>query len=178
MNTDGAGGTKKRVRGGQGWVQAGSGDEWDTDEAQTRSLGKMLSGPSVQKQADQDGDDIHGIRLANRSKDGGPEDLPFTPPVLDPNDPTRYSQIEAVSSSQNLVSPNPTSPLRTLLQTTSTSSPSSLHSTRPYAASPEPYHVRGGSDDLYEGHGEGRQDSGSVSIRTFHTGTKFIESLE
>lgn len=206
MNADSAnsGGkrTKKGVRGGQGWVQAGSGDEWDTDSggegggAQTRSLGQSLSGPSMQKQVGQDRDDIHGIRLADRSssitKDGGPEDLPFTPPILDKNGPARYSQVESVSSSQNLVSPNPypsslppSFPLRTAptrLQTADSltpSSPSSLHSTRLYNASPEPYHVRGGSDDLHEGHGEARQDSGgSVSIRTFHTGTKFIESLE
>ena len=194
MNTDNAGGskrTKKGVRGGQGWIQAGSGDDWDTEsgaegaEAQTRSIGGMLSGSPVQKQVDQDGDDLPGIRLADRSSilkdDEGPQDLPFTPPVLDENSPVRYSQIESVASSQNLVSSNLLRMAPTRLQIPDSPSPSShdsLHSARRYGASPEPYHVRGGSDDLYESHGGGRRDSGNVSIRTFHTGTKFVESLE
>ena len=192
MNKDNTGRgkrTKKGVRGGQGWIQAASGD-WDTDsgaegaEVQTRSIGEMLSRSPMQKQVDQDGDDLHGIRLADRSSivrdDEGPQDLPFTPPVLDENSPVLYSQVESVASSQNLVSPNPLRIAPTRLQIPDSPSPSShdsLHSARRYGASPEPYHVRAGSDDLYEGHGGGRRDSGNVSIRTFHTGTKFIESL-
>lgn len=197
--------TKKGSRGGQGWVQASSGDEWDLEAdsevgpAQTRSLG-----PSV--------------RLAERSA-GGPVDAPFIPPQPIAPQP-RYAQADSVSSIHDLVnisnrssrtdepygtrSPTPSSSYHasrksppglglktapTRLQTADSliTSPTSSDAhgyggehDRAYNASPEPY--TRGSQDHAGGRqivGEERQDSGgSVSVRTFHTGTKFIESLE
>jgi hypothetical protein len=168
--TDGKSGRES----GRGWIRA-SGDEWETDangvhEVQTRSLSGL--------QTPKDTGEVHGIRLADRSmaRDDGSLDRPFQP---------TYSSN---SSMQDLYSPYASSsappPLHTAvtrLQTASSLSPSSSSLSASYAArtlsgSPEPY-ATGSADDLRPNNG--RQFSGeSISTRTSHTGTKFVESLE
>jgi hypothetical protein len=173
---DGARKAKTDGKSGRGWIQA-SGDEWETDangahEVQTRSLSGLQT-PNT--------GEVHGIRLADRSMagDDSPLDRPFQAPQ-----PTYSSN----SSMQDLYSPYASSstppPLRTAvtrLQTASSLSPSSSSLSASYAArtlsgSPEPF-ATGSADDLRPNNG--RQFSGeSISTRTSHTGTKFVESLE
>lgn len=176
--------TKNRSKSGQGWVQA-SGDEWEIgidgeNEVQTRSLSSQ--------QTPRDIGEFQGIRLADRSiaRDGGSVNFPFQPPQ------PPYTQSNSTSSVQNLYNPYTASstppPLRTpvtRLQTTDSVSPSSpsiisaSSAARALSGSPEPY-ATGSIDDLRpKGERQFSTQSGaSISTRTSHTGTKFIESLE
>lgn len=173
--------SKKGDNSGQGWIEAGSGDEWEPDmdgenEVQTRSL----SGPQMQRGIGE----VHGIKLADRSKDGSPVDLPFQLPQMP------YSQTDSTSSVllyNPFTSPSTPPTLRTAvtrLQTADSLSPSSASSLAPSATaraltrSPEPYATS--AEDIYPS-GErhfSTQSGGTISTRTSHTGTKFIESLE
>lgn len=168
--------TKKGNKGGHGWIQASGeeGDDWDADmdgetEVQTRYL-------QFQKNV---GD---GIKLTDRSitRDGS-ADSSFRPPQL--------PYAESDSSSQDLYNPyssfSKPIPLRTAvtrLQTEDSLSPSSpsfvsgSSAPRALSGSPEPY-ATGSVDDLRP-NPERQFSGGTISTRTSHTGTKFIESLE
>jgi len=182
--TDQSDGGNKTKKSGQGWVQA-SGDEWETNidgenEMRTRSLSSQ--------QTPRDVGGFHGIRLTDRSiaRDGGSVDLPFQPPQ------PPYIQSNSTSSVQDLYNPYAASstppPLRTLvtrLQTAdslSLSSPSILSASsaaRALSGSPEPYATDSIDDLRPKGERQfSTQSGGSISIRTSHTGTKFVESLE
>lgn len=166
--------SKKGGKSGKGWIQAGSEDESE-NEVQPRSIS------GLQKQRDVG--EVHSIRLADRltARDDGHVDPPFRPPQ------TPYSETDSTSSVRlyNPYTPSSTPPpLRTAvtrLQSADSPSPSSatslaLSSTaRALSGSPEPY----AADSIDDIHPPGeRQDSGgSISTRTSHTGTKFIESL-
>jgi hypothetical protein len=166
--------TKKGNKSGHGWIQASGeeGDEWDAD---------MDGETEVQTQFQKNVGD--GIKLTDRSitKDGS-ADSPFRPPQLP------YAESDSSSCTQDLYNPyssfSKPIPLRTAvtrLQTEDSLSPSSpsfmsgSSAPRALSGSPEPY-ATGSVDDL---HNPERQFSGgTISTRTSHTGTKFIESLE
>jgi len=168
--------SQKRNKGGQGWLQAESGDEWD---GETEVQAQPLSRTEMQKDA---GD----IQLTDRSiaKDDDPVDLSFQPPQVP------YSETNSTSSVllyNPFISSSAPRPLRTAvsrLQTADALSPSSASlapssTMRALDGSPEPY-TTGSLDDIQplgERHFS-MQSGGSVSTRTSHTGTKFIESLE
>jgi hypothetical protein len=184
-NENGTTRSKKGGKNGKGWVQAGSGDNWEhvlrgENEVQTRSL----SAPRTQKNTGGD----HSIRLADRSvaKDGGPVNPPLQPPRLP------YSERDDQSASSELLyspftssSPPPLRTAVTRLQTQDSFSPSSAtlassSTVRALTGSPEPYRVGSMDDDIRSPNERhfSIQSGGSVSTRTSHTGTKFIESLE
>jgi hypothetical protein len=181
-----------RNRAGQGWIQARSGDDWDSDtDRETAARTRGLSGSTPQV-AQRDVGEAHGIRLTDRliPRDGIPLDLPFHPPQ------TRYSHVDSNSSIHSLYNSAsydldasstwkpPASLLApTRLNTSESLAPSSFSvspsPTPQRAGSPEPY-TSGSTDDVPTDnpHFSTQSGSGSVSVRTFHTGTKFIESLE
>ncbi|KIM87379.1 hypothetical protein PILCRDRAFT_814889 [Piloderma croceum F 1598] len=169
--------SKKGGKSGKGWIQAGSEDESE-NEVQPRSIS------GLQKQGDVE--EVHSIKLADRStaRDDGPIDPPFRPPQ------TPYSQTDSTSSVRlyNPYTPSSTPPpLRTAvtrLRSTDSPSPSSASSlalsstARVLSGSPEPY----AADSIDDIHPPGERhfstnSGGSISTRTSHTGTKFIESL-
>jgi hypothetical protein len=172
---------KNGGKGGRGWIRAGSGDDWETSADGESEMQKgSLSGPQTQR----DAGEHHGIRLADRSIARG-VDAPFHPPQ------PPYAQTNSTSSVflENPYTPSSTPPpLRTPVtrfQTTDTLSPSSATSlasssaARALSGSPEPYAT--GSVDEMHTPGDRHfslQSGGSISTRTSHTGTKFIESLE
>lgn len=168
--------SKKGGKSGKGWIQAGSEDESE-NEVQPRSIS------GLQKQGDV-GED--SIRLAERStaRVDSPVDSPFRPPQ------TPYSETDSTSSVRlyNPYTPSPTPPpLRTAvtrLQSTDSPSPSSVSSlvlsstARALSGSPEPYAADSINDIHPLGERHSSTNSGaSISTRTSHTGTKFIESL-
>jgi len=166
--------TKKGGKRGRGWVQA-SGDEWGTqNEVQTRSLSGLQTPKDVR--------DVHGIRLSDRSmaNDGGPFDHPSQPlhPSYSSNSSVQELYIPFVSSSTM-----PPLHIVTTLSPHSPSSPSLLSTSsaaRALSGSPEPY-ATGPADNDLRPDGERQlsaESGGSISTRTSHTGTKFIESLE
>lgn len=178
-----------RNRGGQGWVQAGFGDDWDSDrETHPRAL------PDSAAQSQRDVGEAHGIRLTDRSisKDGGPVDLPFQLPQ------PRYSQAGSTSSFRSLYDlasydfdassswkPPASHMAPTRLPTSEFLTPPSPSSVS-VSPSPTPLRATSSGPHMITGdvfHTDGRHfstqsGSGSVSVRTLHTGTKFIESLE
>ena len=171
---------KNGGKGGKGWIRAGSADDWETNAAGESEMQKRsLSGPQTR-----DAGGRHGIRLADRSI-AGDVDAPFRPPQ------PPYAQTNSTSSVflENPYTPSSTPPpLRTAVtrfQTADTLSPSSATSlasssaARALSGSPEPYAT--GSGDEMHTPGDRHfslQSGGSISTRTSHTGTKFIESLE
>jgi len=176
--------SKKGGRSGKGWIQAGSGDESESDmnggnEVQTRSLS------GLQKQKDVG--EVHSIRLADRSttRDDSPVDLSFRPPHAPYSDTDSTSSVLLYNPYTSSSTPPPLRTAVTRLQTADSLSPSSASSlaasptARALSGSPEPY-ATGLVDDIHPP-GERHfsiQSGGSISTRTSHTGTKFIESLE
>jgi len=168
---------KKGGKSGKGWIQTGSDDESE-NEVQSRSISGLQKQGSV--------GEVYSIKLADRStaREDGPIDPPFRPPQ------TPYSETDSTSSVPlyNPYTPSSTPPpLRTAvtrLQLADSPSPSSASSlalssaARALSGSPESY----AADSIDDIHPPGERhfstnSGGSITTRTSHTGTKFIESL-
>jgi len=172
---------KKGSKSGRDWLQA-PGEEWEADMNGTNVQTRSLSG----LQNPHDTGEPRGIRLADHrsiSKD----DSPLHPPFQASQQSYSSSSNSSVQDIHNpftrsSMTPSPLHIAVTRLQTEnsfvpSESSPSLLSTTtRALTGSPDPYAI-GSADDLHS-QGERQVSQGTISTRTLHTGTKFIESLE
>jgi len=164
---------QKRTKGdrtGPGWVQQGSGDEWDYGSDEEGTPGFTMIG---------------GARVAGLSPNTPPLDTPFHPPQISPSNSNSYSSIQFDPHAPGLASyanPSQASPIPSRRPTIETQMESSsargvgtpLRTTTP---DPIPGHAHIDLEGTGDRNGNGKRDSGTSSVRTFTGGTKFLEGL-
>lgn len=166
-------GTKVKMgKGGQGWVQAGSGDEWDDDSGDERRRTEGL--PQLREVSGQ----VPQVGLSPAF------DKPFSTTIFSSYPTSESNSSDRVDlhalpglSYKDGQSPSPQSTLPNIHTQISSASSSGAPSPAPIrTASPEP--IPGSStDNLADKDGRKFSTQSVVSVRTFQGGTKFIESL-
>lgn len=164
-------GTRMKLgRGGQGWVQASSGDEWDSDSGnegggRPRQVGRQLSEVAAQR-----GPVTQSIPL----------DTPFRPPVssfssMDSTSTVHFDPHAVVNLPYSKDSfPAPQPPLLDTHTRLSSAASSSAPSPIARTDSPEPFSA---SSPTAARISDERRNSSTQSARTFTGGTKFLEGL-
>lgn len=159
---------KRERGGGHGWVQAGSGDEWDSefgnDEGRRRHSGHIVT-PTIK-------DDFTKFTPPTSRPDS-----PFRPPPAGTSDSSYEMSNSTVRF--DLVQSVPQLPYRDPRSGPSQSSsgvlPPAFQPIPPRTASPEP--LAGTSGDTGSGRPFSTHAQSDRSMRTLGGGTKFIESI-
>jgi hypothetical protein len=169
-------GSSRRNRGEHGWMQAGSGDQWDLNLVQEYS---QPGGPSREA--------VQSRTLGSNSSTNSSLDPPFRPPTLAYVQPqSSTSSVLELKLPGPLFKPNSYAPI-TLVNPESSMAASTY--TLPRSSSPETTHSPSKNDGVYTPPNEfddkqrlwSRSNVSSPTPntpgRTFHGGSKFIESL-
>ncbi|KAK0229086.1 hypothetical protein EDD85DRAFT_957500 [Armillaria nabsnona] len=149
----------------RGWVQAGSGDEWETESIEEGRLHPDIS-----------------QRGSMQMTYSPPLDAPFHPP-LQPSESASSVRFDIQSVPvlpylRTLSSPSPLSSLPNIHSRISSPTPSDpLSPVHDRVVSPEPIALAHVDSPIEHHEGRKLSDQSATSVRTFNGGTKFLEAL-